>query len=63
MKKNFTKFLLALLVVGGGFQSCKKANLSHSEETLNYADKTIVNGRFVFSSKQSISEIMGLCRL
>lgn len=35
MKKNVTKFLLALLVVGGGFQSCKKAD-AELQKTENY---------------------------
>ena len=38
MKKNLTKFLLALLVVGGGFHSCKKVDvdLQNTEDYSEY---------------------------
>ena len=36
MKKNFTKFLLVLLVVGGGLQSCKKADAELQKKENNF---------------------------
>ena len=53
MKKNLTKFLLALLVVGGGFHSCKKVDVDNKYD--NFREQS--NYLFI-ENKQAFFEIL-----